>query len=226
MTMTKNQHDEIVDHGTIIVDKDHRFSIDITTRAITNEDNKKTALIQYDHNSERFSFEINREIEGHDLLLSDRVEIHYINYGGSARTKTLGLYQVTDLQVHPEDDTKVCFSWLISEQATQYNGSLSFLVSFECIKEEEGFDPEVVYRWNSAICNTIVIVPGINNNNAIVETFPDALLKWESYLVNSFDGLKAELLNTTLPEMVDQRYVERDFATTAEVKTLFGMTTT
>ena len=218
--MDQTQHDATKDHGTIIVDADPHFSIDVKTRTITNDQSKKTSLIQYDHNSERFSFDIDRYIEGHDILLCNRVQVQYINTSGTNRTQTPGVYPVTDLSVHPTDDTKACFTWLISEAATHYDGALKFLISFECVQ-----DDEVVYRWNSGICNTIIIVPGMNNNNALVETYPDALLKWDEYMTTHFDELETELLNTTIPNMVDQRYVERDFATSAEVKELFGMTT-
>ena len=160
--MDKTEHDNKV-HSTIIVDADSHFVIDAISRSITNSQNKKTSLIQYDHNSERFSFDIDRYIEGHDILNSDKIRVHYINTS-STRSKYIGVYEVDDLSIHPDDDNKACFTWLISENATHYNGTLSFLVSFECI---EGDD--IVYRWNSAINNSIIIAPGINNSNAVVE---------------------------------------------------------
>ena len=208
--MDKTEHDNKV-HSTIIVDTDSHFVIDAISRSITNSQHKKTSLIQYDHNSERFSFDIDRYIEGHDILNSDKIRVHYINTS-STRSKYIGVYEVDDLSIHPDDDNKACFTWLISENATHYNGTLSFLVSFECI---EGDD--IVYRWNSAINNSIIIAPGINNSNAVVEVYADELLKWENYIVDHFDELELELYNTVLPDMVDQRYIERDFATSEEV---------
>lgn len=216
--MTQTEHDN-TKHDSIIVDTDPHFTIDITTRSITNTKSKKTFLVQYDHNSERFSFDIDRYIEGHDILLCNRIQVHYITISGSSRTKRIGLYEVTDLAAHPDDDTKAYFTWLISENATHYDGAMSFLISFECVDK----DAEVIYRWNSNICSSIVIVPGINNNNAVFETYPDELLKWETYLADHFDELKDDLYNTTLPNMVDQRYVERVFATSAEVAAIFAL---
>lgn len=218
MSMTQDQHNAVTDHGTIIVDADHHFNIDVETRAITNSENKKTSLIQYDHNSERFSFDIARTIEGHDILLCNRVQIHYVTAAGSGRSKHIGVYDVTDLQVHPTDDTKACFSWLISENATHYDGKLSFLITFACTK-----DDETLYRWSSAICNTIIIVPGMNNSNAVVENYPDTLLQWEFYLKSLADDTVDELKNTTIPNLVDECYVEKVFATPAEVAAVFGL---
>ena len=206
----------------IIVDPDPHFTINTTTRAITKaEDNKKVSLIQYDHNSERFSFDIDRIIEGHDILDCNRIQIHYINMDSSNRSKrNIGLYQVDDLTVHPEDSTKATFTWLISEQATQCIGTLSFLVSFSCVNEDE-----TLYRWNSSIYSLITIAPGIDNNNSVAEVYADELLKWENYIVDNLDALETELKNVTIPAMVDQRYIERDFATSGEVASIFALST-
>lgn len=221
MSMTQDEHDKVTDHGTIIVDADHHFTIDVETRAITNTESKKTSLIQFDHNSERFSFDIKRNIEGHDILLCNRVQVHYVTASGSARTKHIGVYDVTDLAVHPDDDTKACFSWLISENATHYDGKLSFLISFACVEGED-----VLYRWNSGTCSTIVIVPGLNNSNAVVESYPDALLQYEFYLKTLADDLAEEVKNTTIPNLVDQCYVEKVFATSEEVAAAFDLDVT
>ena len=201
-----------------IVDSDNHFNIDIVTRAVTNANNKKLSLIQYDHNSERYSFDIDRYIEGHDILDCNRVQIHYINIASTNKAKYIGLYEVDDLKVHPDNDQKACFTWLISEQATRHDGLLCFLISFSCVK-----DNETLYRWNSAICNTITISQGINNNNAVTEVYADELLKWENYIVDNLDALEAELKNITIPAMVDERYIEREFATSEEVSSVFAL---
>ena len=192
MAMTQSEHDN-TEHDTIIVDADPHFSIDIKTRAITNSGSKKTSLIQYDHNSERFSFDIDRYIEGHDILLCNRIQVHYLNVTAATRTKNPGIYRVTDLAVHPTDDKKACFTWLISENATHYDGALNFLISFECVK-----DDEVLYRWNSGICSTIVIVPGINNSETFNENYPDVLLQWENYMEDMVDQRIAAAITTVL----------------------------
>lgn len=213
--MNQTEHDNL-EHGTIIVDADSHFNINIETRAITNSENRKTSLIQYDHNSERFSFDIARYIEGHDLLLCNQVQVHYLNISGSGKGKTPGVYPVTDLSIHPSDNNKVCFTWLISENATRYNGSLHFLISFACVKEDE-----VLYRWNSGIYTAITIVTGINNSDDIVENYADVLLEWEKRLAEDFDDLKTTLYDTDLPAMIDERLVEREFASSEEVEAIF-----
>lgn len=51
-------------HEHSIYDTDPHFVIDAVTRAITTQ-SKKLKLMQYDHNSERLTFEMPRHIDGH-----------------------------------------------------------------------------------------------------------------------------------------------------------------
>ena len=163
-------------HG--VYDTDMRFSIDPITRAIKNESiNAKTKLVQYDHNSERFTFELPRYIDGHDMSVCDLVQVHYINIG-SGGNKSNGLYEVDDLQVSPENEEFVICSWLISQNATKFVGSLNFLLRFICTENGVTFD----YIWNTAIYSAIVVVEGINNSEVIVEQYADVLEQWKKEL--------------------------------------------
>lgn len=172
--------------GTIhdVYDSDTRFIINPITRAVKNESSKKTTLIQHDHNSERFSFEIDRYIEGHDMSLCNKVEINYINVDSANKEqKNEGLYPVEDLQISNENEEKVVFSWLISEQATMYAGLLSFTIMFRCM--ENG---ETKYRWSTAINKDISVSDGIDNGNVIAEEYADILAQWEKDLFNAEDS--------------------------------------
>ena len=66
-------------HKHSVYDSDAHFSINPITKVIKNESSKKTTLVQGDHNSERFSFDIPRHIEGHDMMQCNLVEVHYDN---------------------------------------------------------------------------------------------------------------------------------------------------
>ena len=191
----------------IIVDADEHFTIDTVTRAISSNNNKKLSIMQYDNNSERYSFDIDRVIDGHDLIDSNRVQIHFINIG-SNKLKHPGLYLVDDVMAKPSEEDKITFSWLISNDATQYDGILAFLVSFECVN-----DGKVLYRWSSSIFKQIQITAGMDNDGCIMETYADELLAWQNSMETEF-----------LPELVDKLYVEREFATSEEVATVFGIT--
>ena len=180
-------------HDEIIVNCDPCFEVDAKTRAVTCNSGK-TCLMQTDHNSERFGFKMPRHIEGHDMSICDKVEIHYINTDRNTKEEVRDAYRVTDLRVSEDDEEKIEFSWLISGNATQKEGNLSFLVKFSCF--DEGSDkPE--YIWNTAVFSGITISQGINNTTIIIEENPDALegikLELESYIDEQLGDLEAAL---------------------------------
>ena len=155
-----------------VYDTDKQFSVDIVSRTIKNNSMSKTTLMQYDHNSERFSFEMPRYIEGHDMLDCDGVEIHYVNGTNG------GIYKVEDLQVHQDDETKVICSWLISQNATQIVGTLDFLLRFYCTT-----DDEIDYVWNTNIFKGITITKGIYNEHIVAEQYTETIKAWENRLL-------------------------------------------
>lgn len=142
-----------------VYDNDVHFVIDPATRMITNN-SRKAVIVQYDHNSERFTFDIPRYIDGHDMSACNVVEIHFNNQGPTGKTN--GAYMVTDLAVKPDDETLVTCSWLISEDATQYAGPLRFLVRYSCVN-----DGVIEYVWSTAPYNGVTVIDGIYNRNYI-----------------------------------------------------------
>lgn len=152
-------------HDHILIDSDKHLIIDPVTRKITNPVVAKNILIQYDHNSERFGFDIPRYIDGHDMSLSDIVEIHYINASSDRRKSNYGIYRVDDLQAL-EDSVE--FSWLISANATTYAGTLTFIVRFIC---KNGSDTE--YSWGTDIYSAITIKNSIQNYDLNIDDGSD-----------------------------------------------------
>lgn len=160
-----------------VTDSDNHFTINAITRAIKNESSRKTTLIQHDHNSERFSFDLPRYIDGHDMLLCDVVQVHYINVDAATKEQHTGLYEVTDLKaLAGAADTLTC-SWLISNHATGLVGSLHFLLRFCCT--EGG---AVTYAWNTAICDAVSVSAGIDNGETVVQPYPDIIAEWRAEL--------------------------------------------
>ena len=202
MSVTSHVHTD-----NIVVDADEHFKIDTLTRMISSSSNKKLTIMQYDNKSERYSFDVERIIDGHDLLTCNRVQIHFINIG-SNKQKHPGLYLVDDVQVNSTDENKITFTWLISQDATMLSGILSFLVSFECVNEDK-----VLYRWSSSIFNSIQITAGMDNDNTILDMYADELLAWQNSMET---GL--------IPNLVDECYANRNFATSEEVAYIFSLT--
>lgn len=199
------QHDH---NDNIIVDGDFLtpFIINTITRAITTT-NRKLVMMQYDNKSERYTFEIDRFIDGHDLMNCNRVKIHFININSNKRDSNEGMYPVEDMKIDPSNENKVIFTWLISNEATLYSGTLSFLVSFECVDGDK-----LLYRWSSSIYDSIRIVSGMDNSEATFETYSDELLAWQNRMETEF-----------IPKTVDERYIEREFATSEEVAAVFDL---
>lgn len=167
-----------------IYDFDTHFKIDPITRKITNESSSKSVLMQYDHNSERFTFEVPTNIEGHNVMDCTKVEVHYINLNSkNANNKITGVYEVTDLQISPDDEEVAIFSWLISANATGYEGKLNFIVRFVCVE-----DGKLTYAWHSDIYNKITITTGMNNGNEVVNLYADVLQQWKDELTTGKDG--------------------------------------
>ena len=162
-------------HQHSVYDTDPHFKIDSFSRAIIDLSEKQTKLMQGDHNSERFTFEIDRRVDGHDMTQCDRVEVHYLNVDGSTKDSIGDVYEVDDVSTSPVSDSVVIFSWLVSKNATGYAGTLNFRIRFVCTDESGN----VVYAWHTDIFKGITVSSGISNTAAVVEEYSDVLAKWE-----------------------------------------------
>jgi hypothetical protein len=167
-------------HTHKINDRDPYFEIDAVTRKIVNKSSSKVSIIQYDHNSERFTFVLPRYIEEHDMSEVTKAEVHYM----SGKTKTPGIYTMTDLAISPEDDDKVVCTWLLSQNVTMETGAISFVLRLSCIGE----DGSIEYAWSTAIFTGISVAEGIYNAEAIVEQYADVLEQWKEELQNGAGG--------------------------------------
>lgn len=163
-------------HAHSVYDNDRHFSIDPVTREIKNESGK-FKLIRYDHNSERFTFEIPKVVDGHDMSLCNVVQVHYLNIEAGKDGLTYeGLYECGDLQVSPDSADVVIFSWLLSRNATQYAGSLNFVIYFACVAE----DGTEEYAWSTDIHTSVTVGEGIYNAEVIAVEYADMLEKWRA----------------------------------------------
>lgn len=161
-----------------IFDAEPRYVIDPVTRLISKLSKGDEVIVQGDHNSERFTFEVPRWVDGHDMSTCDRVEIHYINIGSNARKSDI--YKVNDLQFDPDDTQKVICSWLIAQTATSLSGSLNFVLRFVCTSGST-----IEYAWNTLPYTSIKVGAGINNSEELIQRNNDILQQWYSDLVTA-----------------------------------------
>lgn len=171
-------------HKHPVYDTDLHLAIDPVSRDITNSTGK-TVLMQNDHNSERFTFEIPRYVDGHDMSLCNVVEFHYINTDANDKTlQNVGIYPVDDLMI-TEDNAAVIGSWLVSQNATMLYGTLTFIIRFACVDEDTS---EITYQWFTNVCSVLKINKGIYNVDVVTgEGSNDILESWRNYIISSLD---------------------------------------
>ena len=160
-----------------VYDTDNKFIVDGINRSIKNVSSSKTTVMQFDHNSEVFTFEVPRYIEGHDMSECNRVEVHYLNIDTVTKQENEGIYLVNDLTVNTDDENKLTCSWTISQSATQLVGNLNFLLRFICLT-----DDVIDYVWNTAIFSGIYVSKGIYNSDIVAEQYIDTIKAWENRL--------------------------------------------
>lgn len=165
-------------HMHTIEDHDKHFIIDPITKKIQPENPEKNKLVRYDHNSERYSFEMDRILEGHDMSLCDIVQIHYINISSNKQKKNEDIYDVNDLGLLSGNEDRIVFTWLVSRNATMLDGILTFAIRFACSNGDS-----IDYELHTEIFSSISISNTIiNNGQAIVEEYSDILNQWKNEL--------------------------------------------
>lgn len=204
-----------MEHKHPVFDTDTHFTIDPITRQIKNASHRKTTLMQFDHNSERFTFECPRYIEAHDMAECNKVEVHYLNIDGNRQNS--GVYTVDDLQVMDGDETQVTCSWVISANATQLAGTLSFLLRFLCV------DGDIItYSWNTDMFTAQKISKGIDASGAFETKYADIIEQWKASVMAYFAGDLRAWKDKTVAEIHED--VTADIASLANYITpeMFG----
>lgn len=181
-------------HVHNIIDTDSHFYIDPISRAVTTKADK-LYVVQYDHDSERFTFQIPRYVEEHDMSLCNRIEVHYSNITRTKKQQNDDVYYVKDDDRYHDHDT-LFFSWLISSNATQLVGSLKFTLTFICVDDSDS----VTYEWSTAMFENIQVLTKLENAAAVKAKYPDL-----------YSQLKQEILDS-IPSSgggVDPKDIER-----------------
>lgn len=159
-------------HKHPVYDTDKHFVIDPVSKRITTECSKVT-LPQHSHRSERFTFEIDKEVEGHDMSLCNLVEIHFQNIDSENKeNKNIGIYKVDDLKAEGET---VFGSWLIEGDSTYYAGGLIFALHFSCVSDTG----EVEYNLPTLSYSAIQIGKTVWNSETIAKQYPGILERLE-----------------------------------------------
>ena len=159
-----------------IIDTGNRFVINPELRTITTK-TSELILTQGDHNSKRYTFEAPRIIEGHDMTLCNRIEIHYDNISRNKKELSEGFYIADDLTV---DGDAIVFTWLISGNVTRLAGSVQFWINFICVDE----DGELIYSWGTDVFKGVRVIANNRNTEEVIRTFPDVLEQWKQEVID------------------------------------------
>lgn len=178
----------VVEHSHEVPDSDAHFVIDPYTREITAARYSKTVLMQGDHNSERFTFELPRYIDGHDMSLCNRVIVHFDNVGETIENIYSDVAYMYDLQINPSDPETVISSWLIRREATQIVGILSFSLQYQCVEEDE-----ITYEWNTDSYDEIEIRKSKQNGEAAIVKYTNVLEQWRSQIFDASNSIMASI---------------------------------
>lgn len=175
--------------GLDVIDTDHHFIINGFDRTIKSKNPQKDILIQNDHNSERFTFEIPRFIEGRDVALCNEIQVHFSN------GRSTGIYTVDDADIYPFVTDVVTCSWLISQNATKNVGTLEFMLRFAQIND----DATIEYAWSTQKYSNVRVVESIDAAENFEHEYVDVIQQWKN-------GVEAELasyVDTSVKAHVD-----------------------
>lgn len=131
-------------------------------RFITVPESLKRLAVQYDHDVETVTFDCPRFWDEHDMSQM----VIYINY--LLPNGTTGQYKAKNVNASGQI---MNFDWTISNNVTQYNGKLSFLV---CIKKTDGNGHETNH-WNSELNQDCYISEGLECTQTAVTKYPDII---------------------------------------------------
>ena len=179
-------------HTHSVYDTDKHFVIDPNTRYIKAQSDK-VKLMQNDHDSTRLSFEIPRYVEGHDMSKCTKVEVHYINTSIDKSKTNKDVYKVKDLQLSPDSDDTVIFSWLISKNATKLVGLVNFIIRFSCLT---GIITD--YIWNTEVSQDISVATCIDNGEEAIVDNSDILEAWKEEVLADIYASRINLSNALI----------------------------
>lgn len=169
-------------HDHILVDDDSRFVIDASTRQVTNVSGKRPKLMQFDHNCEKFVFEMPRYIEGHDMSEVDLLEVEYTNSttGTSKTTRRIneGVDKLTDSISVSDDGNLITFDWVITDASTQLAGTLIFQFKFTCPKDLENGNPG--FKWQTDKYSFVDVFASLNVRENLATLYPDLVQQLEA----------------------------------------------
>lgn len=186
--------------GIEIKDTDHHFVIDALTREISSKSPQKDILVKDDHDSERFTFDIPRFIEGKDVAKCNLVQVCYLNGRSS------GVYTVDDMAIDPSTTDIFTCSWLISRNATKHVGKLTFMLRFVQM-DDAGV---ISYAWSTKTYEKVRVLENIDSGEMFEDEYVDVIEQWK----NDLEAEMRAFVDYTVETQVDVAQIRTNKANT------------
>lgn len=185
------------EHG--VIDQDRRFVIDPDTMTITATGTVKP-LKRGDHRAEKYGFSMPRYIEGHDMSLCNKVEVHYNNLHYDPKTRETTTNSSFDgvegFGISATDENTVEWVWSVAGDATQLDGTLNFCMRFACMNGDK-----IEYQKFSDIFESIQVGESIWNTEEMAKAYADVLEAWRQELLVAIEnGGAVKTVNGVAPD--------------------------
>lgn len=181
--------DAVPEHTHAVTDTDTYFVIDPNTRQIENTNRNKSVIMQYDHNSERFTFQLPRYIDGHDMMQCTSVIVNFDNIDAETGNTYSDICDMSAVKIDPAHIDRVITSWLITRNATQLAGALNFSIEFKCTD----YEGNVVYEWSTDTYDRIEVKPRSKNNAGTIVEHEDILEQWRVKIFGAGDSVMSNI---------------------------------
>lgn len=187
----------VPEHIHVMTDADKYFIIDPISRTIANPIGRPLVLMQRDHNSTVYTFQLPRYVDGHDMVLCNRVKCHFnnieVNSDAEIAIEHPDLVELTDLRVNPDDTSTVICSWAITRQATFYPGTLGFFIQYLCV-DAEGNE---TYEWHTDTFSDVIVNKTRHNDEAPIIEYTAIFEQWRERIFGAGNSVKNELIALT-----------------------------
>lgn len=198
--LLSNLSEDFPAHAHSLADSDSYFTIDPVTRVIANPTGRPITIMQRDHNSTVYTFQLPRYIDGHDMMLCNRVKCHFnnIEYTNEGEEEVSliehpDVAELIDLRVNPENNETVICSWTITRQATSYEGALGFFLQYVCVDN----DGNETYEWHTDEFTSINVKKTKHNDEAPIIEYTAIFEQWRNRIFGAGDSVKNEIASLT-----------------------------
>lgn len=134
-------------------------------RVIKVPESLKRIAVQHDHNMETVTFDCPRYWDGIDMSAM-KVLINYVRADGK-----LGSYKAENVTVDESDNTIMHFTWTITRNVSDEDGSIAFLV---CTRKTDSEGNEENH-WSTELNKDLYVSPGLDCHESIAEMYPDVI---------------------------------------------------